>query len=279
MPDCSVHAACLCPWREPLALGDLSALPEETLPKKAARCPGQEECEWHVAEGAKGLAVYHSRPDYRRDPMPVAPWPKVEAPAWTSRATRHVVRVDDGWVVAFNAGEFGAGTWWVSADGKRNQYIGKHHVVALINTRVGVLAATGIDHMVEGHGDVFLIENAKGKGWRERHLADIGASAYTATATAGGEAILVVTRTQLVKVSLDGKVTLLHTGRWDASFDYGPRGISGFYPGSVTAALDGSIWIGMRAAIVRLTRVGSGYKEEWLGPKTCPEAGSRPTSR
>ena len=36
---------------------------------------------------------------------------------------RHVLGVADGWLVGFNAGEFGGGLWWFSFDGKRSKRI------------------------------------------------------------------------------------------------------------------------------------------------------------
>lgn len=43
--------------------------------------------------------------------------------------TRKSIRVEDGWIVGFNAGEFGAGLWWFSPDGKTRRKISSHHVI------------------------------------------------------------------------------------------------------------------------------------------------------
>jgi hypothetical protein len=277
-PDCSVHAACRCPWRDVVRITDFESLPEAVVPKKVARCPGQEECEWHLFEDSSGLVTYHSRPDYRRDPLPIAKRTRISDEIWKSSATRYVVTVDDGWVVALNAGEYGAGIWWISRDGSKHEKLGSQHIVELISTSVGVLAAAESDQPLEDTGTVLLIERGKDRFWRLKHFADIGSSAHAAIAMRDG-AILVVTRTQLVRVGLDGKSSVLHTGRWEDSLDYGNLGGSSFYPGSVLVRPDGSILIGMRAVIVRLMPTGKGYREEWLAPRRCPEAESRPTSR
>jgi hypothetical protein len=275
-PDCSVHAACLCPWRSTLGVNDLATLSDSLVPKKVARCPGQELCEWHLDQDAGGLSIYHSRPDYRHDPMPIKPWGRADEPAWASGATRHVAQVGDGWIVALDAGEFGSGVWWVSNDGGRHTYFGNYHAVALIKTKVGILAATRIDRLVGRRGEVLLFEKVAGGDWRAKTFAYLDSSAYAA-APAPGDGILVVTRAQLVRVRFDGKVVALHAGHWDATFDYGDLGFSSFYPGSIVATSDGIVWIGMRAVIVRLVPVAKGYREEWLAPKACTDAGGRPT--
>ena len=41
---------------------------------------------------------------------------------------RPSARVDDGWLVGFNKGEFGAALYWFSADGKQNYKISDHQV-------------------------------------------------------------------------------------------------------------------------------------------------------
>ena len=72
-----------------------------------------------------------------------------------------------------------------------------------------------------------------------------------------------------MNVTLKGRVTKLHKGRWDSFFEVGPNAESGFYPGSVIVQANGDILIGMRAVIVRLVREQKGYREEWLVPAKC----------
>lgn len=269
-PDCDDHEACLCPWRHVLHTSDLQSLPVSLVPKKVVRCRAQAQCAWHVADQPAGAAIYHSRPDFRRDPLPIEGPAGADGP-WNGRGTRYVARVADGWIVALNAGEFGAGLWWVARDGKGYKKLGEPHVVDLIATNSGLLAPTGLDHMVNGRGEVLLIDRDRKGVWRARRLARIGASAKAATVGLDG-ALLVVTRTELVRVTGRGEVTVLHKGRWDGWLDQSANSISPFYPGSVIVQSNGDILIGMRAAIVRLIPEGRRYREEWLAPEKCPGA-------
>jgi hypothetical protein len=268
-PDCSVSWACLCPWRDVLSLGDFQTLPSAKVPKDVVVCRGQGECEWHLAEQPPGISVYHSRHDLRRDVLPVERHTELDDKAWASEATRFVVDVEDGWIVALNAGEFGGGLYWIARDGSQVRTLNDwDNVAALVKTTFGVVALTGLDHMMPGKGKALLVKKSRAGIWRSAHLADIGASAHAATAAADG-AILVVTRTSLVKVDRRGNARVLHRGQWSQFFTVGSVQ-SDFYPGSVMTGPAGDIFIGMQAAIVHLTpRKSGGYREEWLAPRAC----------
>jgi hypothetical protein len=102
-----------------------------------------------------------------------------------------------------------------------------------------------------------------------KQLASIGASAYAATLTPDGY-VLLITRTSLVRVDLDGKTRVLHRGKWDDFFDTGYNASSFFYPSSMALTPTGDVFIGMRAVVVHLKPQTRGYTEEWLVPATCP---------
>jgi hypothetical protein len=269
LPDCKRHAACLCPWRDVLDLTGFRRLPDSLVPRQVVECPGQDECEWRLVERGSGPAIFHSRPDYRSDPLPIEPKPGSDPPPWAAGDDRRcVLAVDDGWIVAMNAGEFGANLMWVSRDATRYETLGHPSVVGLIKNGDGVWAPTGLDHIVDGKGAVLLLARTRAGQWRVTRKIAIGSSAYAATTDPDGS-LIVVTRTELVKVALNGRVTKLHEGRWDGFFEVGPNAESAFYPGSVIVRSNGDVFIGMRAAIVHLIRQRNGYREEWLAPAKC----------
>jgi hypothetical protein len=248
-------------------MSDLQTLPANLVPKQVVRCRAQGKCEWHVADQAAGPVIYHSRPDFRRDALPVESALGADAP-WNARGRRYVAQVEDGWIVGLNAGEFGAGLWWIARDGKDYKKLGEPHVVDLIAAKPGILAPTGLDHMMPGRGEVLLIDRDRKGSWRAMRLARIGASAKAATIGPDG-ALLVVTRTELVRVTNRGDVKVLHRGRWDGWFDESDNVTSTFYPGSVSVRSSGELLIGMRAVLVRLIPDGHRYREEWLVPERC----------
>jgi hypothetical protein len=53
------------------------------------------------------------------------------------------VRVLDGWLVGYNAGEFGGAVFWYSADGKQNRRLSDLRIHQFVETKGGVYATTG----------------------------------------------------------------------------------------------------------------------------------------
>jgi hypothetical protein len=183
--------------------------------------------------------------------------------------------VEDGWIIArgFSDARPPSGLWWVAKDGSRDRFFGGFSVAELVQTKVGIVAATGVHDDREDTGGVLLIQRTRERGWHVRALAGIGTAAWTAARAPDGS-IYVVTTTQLVRVTLAGKVTVLHTGRWNERFNVptGPLLIAmsaAFYPNSIVVRPAGDIFIGMQAAVVHLVPGKRGYREEWLAPRTC----------
>jgi len=248
-PDCSDPSACLCPWRSVLRLDDLEALQESLIPQRIVRCPKQGDCFWRVRDTSDGVRIDHRRPD----------------------RTKLVAPVPDGTIVAHNNGDLGAALFWVSRSGATRRLLGNPHVNDLVVTKQGVVAATGLDHLIDGSGQLLLIAPGPRGEWRTTPFADVGAVAYAATVAPDGST-LVATRTQLVKVAPSGEVTILHTGRWNQTFAVGDDigTMSAFAPSSIVLTSGGVVYIGMTGVVVVLTpSAAGGYREQWLAPKSC----------
>jgi len=222
-----------------------------------------------VFDRGPDVVAYHSRADDRRDPLPVeVPAAQSPAPWANERGSRYVVEVDDGWIVGLDAGEFGGGLWWVARDGARYDTLSDENVVELVKTPAGVWAPTGLDHIVDGRGNVLLTGHTGTRPWRVVRSIPVGPSAYAATTSPNGS-LMVVTRTGLVRVAPNGRAKTLHVGRWGGFFELGPQFESAFYPGSIAVRPNGEVFIGMRAVIVHLSPQGSRYREDWLIQATC----------
>jgi hypothetical protein len=277
-PDCSKPELCRCPWREVLPAAELRVLGADFHPYTVAQCPGQEWCDWRVFDDPAGVVAYHSSSPYRRDALP--PGLKIPAGkhAWHPDGHRLVTPVDDGWIIAHGFAAHRPGLWWVAEDGARHRFFGEFRVAELIQTKLGIVGVTAIfgerqGDDRQGKGDVLLVERTRDRGWRARLIAGVGTAAWTATRAPDGS-IFVVTGTELVRVTLGGKVTVLHTGRWNELLDVstGPSLVAmaaPFQPNSIVVRPAGDIFIGMRAAVVHLVPRKTGYREEWLVPRTC----------
>lgn len=141
------------------------------------------------------------------------------------------IRVSDGWLVGYNAGEFGAGVLWYSADGKDSRKVSDHHVNQFLSTTDGVFAATGLDHLALSNGAIVRFSLADGK-WAAKTMAELHGAAYALAQSERGK-LLTITYDRLVRMAQDGTIeTLAH-------------GFEGC-PNSIAVGPRGRIYVGMR---------------------------------
>jgi hypothetical protein len=76
------------------------------------------------------------------------------------------IRVGDGWLVAFDRGEFGASVYWFNRDGSRSTSVSGHHVQQFMILPDGVLAIEGLSHLVTTTASLVRFEpRGSGAGW------------------------------------------------------------------------------------------------------------------
>jgi hypothetical protein len=211
--------------------------------------------EWRVAAEGERLKISLDAQRNHIDTLP--PLIKEKSVAAGSKSARHVLRVEDGWLVGLDAGEFGGGLWWFGADGLDGKRLSGENVVGFAESSKGVLALTGLAHMGFDHGKVLLITGGAGVERKVEPLADMGAAPRAFVAETN-DSLLVMTTRGLVRVRTSGAVEqLLNTS-------YGL-----LYANSMTLSTSGVIHVGMRHFITRLTPSATGYKEEWFVPAAC----------
>jgi hypothetical protein len=181
---------------------------------------------------------------------------------------RHVLRVAGGWVVGFDAGEFGGGLWF-TADGSDWRRLrpaadapsgpedpfGAENVQALVVVDGHPIVLTGLDHLTGRSGRVFALTFASGQ-WSLRSGSVLDSSPE-AWAVLGGH-LEVVTDGGLWQVRADGSATLA------VPLDFGMA-----FPRSLVITPDGRRYIGMRRYVLMLQSTGSGWRETWFGPTGC----------
>lgn len=145
--------------------------------------------------------------------------------------------VDDGWLVAFNHGEFGAALYWFSNDGKQNYKISGHQVVEFFVLPDGVHAIEGLAHMGMSAGSIIRIARPEPHAhWKAAIVTALPSAPY-AIAVGRDHTMFVTLSRALVSVGEDKKMTLLLADP--------PWG--GLYPNSSVLAPDErKLYIGMR---------------------------------
>lgn len=222
-------------------------------------CAGFSEREWQVAPDGEGVKITPYRERRVEEPLP-----------FETRSTnrgdglygdRHVRRVDDGWLVGFDAGEFGGSLWWFGVDGRERRKLTSDNVVGFADSAAGVLALAGLAHMGEDRGGVLLVREGRGGDRKVEPLADLG-GAPTAFASESSDSLVVVTFTRVVRVRASGEVEQLYATEGDERLPY---------PNSLTLSKAGVVHVGMRHFVLRLSPSDSGYRQEWFVPEDCDE--------
>jgi hypothetical protein len=219
------------------------------------RCANYARDEWQVA--IDGTAVkFTELKNHEPDTGPVLPFtPKQQG---AERGRQHVLAVSDGFLVGFDAGEWGGSLWWFSPDGSKQRKLADENVHGLVPIGPDLVGSIeGLSHMGISEGNVRWIERAG--GWHAGALTALDAGPRTFVAAR--DAIYLLTTKSLVRVGKDRKPVIIQ-----------PVRMAGLYPDSMVIDVAGELWIGMRQFVVRMTPVGDRFEETWLVRDTCVRA-------
>jgi hypothetical protein len=174
------------------------------------------------------------------------------------------VQVSGGWIIGFNAGEFGAGLWWFSPDGKKRHKISEDQVEGFFKTDAGLLAIEGLAHLNISRGRIVRLSKGEGGLWHSEHFVDLKGAPETAVMGANGN-MMVATSDRLLRVHVGTKKidVILENAFW-----------RGLHPNSMILAPSGAVYLGMRYGVAVFEKMGSNYKVKWLTPK--PESDRTP---
>ena len=259
---CFSSAGIIAPRAQTPSATDSSAPPAGWVayPKPAEdgedlRCGNYSRREWEVVLDGERLQIRLDTTRSHQDALPAGI--KSRNVAIGTKGDRYVAQVDDGWLVGIDVGEFGGGLWWFSADGRRSKNLSDENIHGFVNTSAGILALAGLAHLGLNSGQVLRITDGKAGNRKAEALANLGAAPQAFVAESA-DAVIVLTTKRLVRVKSSGNVEeLLKT-------NYGL-----LYPNSMTLAPSGTIHVGMRQFVTRLTPTGTTYKEEWFVPANC----------
>lgn len=158
------------------------------------------------------------------------------------RGASAFVPIDDGWLVGFNEGEFGAALYWFSRDGTANYKISDHQVVEFFSLSDGFHAIEGLAHLGLSAGSVIRITRPDpGARWQAASAAKLPAAPYAVVVRKNGTALIVLSDS-LVSVEADRKVRTLLSVPWDGLF---PRSV-------VLSRNEQKLYVGMRQFVGEL---------------------------
>src|SRR5262249_4106446 len=101
---------------------------------------------------------------FRLAPSPVGKPPKT-IPGKERAPRRRMVKVEDGYLLGQNAGEWGGDIWWFSPDGTKQYKVSDHQPVQFFETKHGLLAVEGLAHMGISEGSVIRLRRTAEGRW------------------------------------------------------------------------------------------------------------------
>lgn len=228
--------------------------PAPEAESSALQCANHSRREWKVSLKNDGIEISPFSEGIEESlPFKIQPKNAIAGLA----GDRRVKRVSDGWLVGFNAGEFGGALWWFSADGLKRKKLADDNVVGFADSSLGVLVLVGLAHMRIDDGKVLSVGEGNEGARKVNVLADLKGAPCT-FAIESPNSILVLTTDRLVRVLTNGMMEELLSTKYAL-----------LYPNSMTLSKSGAIHVGMRHFVTRLTPMNGGYKEEWFVTVDC----------
>jgi hypothetical protein len=182
---------------------------------------------------------------------------------------RWAVPVSDGWVVGFDAGEFGGGLWWFNPDGTESRRIQPsatapvnpddpfraENVVGLPSVGGERLVLMGLDHLTGRSGRIFRLAYDK-TGWV---LAPVGVlDAAPDVWFVDRDRLLFLTESGLWSIEPRSKARRIYQtdiGRFSAS--------------AIVRASDAGLYVGLRHYVLKLEELNGKWRETWFTPAAC----------
>ncbi len=216
--------------------------------------------EWHVSV-VDGKVVARLREDVKPAEVQAPEFDTAvqlqdaKAPAFLT------IKVSDGWIAAYNQGEFGSAVYWFSENGKSKKKLSDHQINEFLIEGDRIFAVEGLAHLSLSQGSMIEIKK-EDRGWKIEEFLPLPESAEAIAGIGEGD-YAVVTSDMLLRVNLDRQILMLiPSGEW-----------GGLYPNSV--ATDGKyLYIGMRQFVARC-KLGSSVQSfdllvpssKWLNTK------------
>jgi hypothetical protein len=146
-------------------------------------------------------------------------------------------KVDDGWLIGFNQGEFGAALYWFDQSGQSRYKISDHQVVAFFPSSDGILAIEGLAHLGLSYGSIIRI--TRKSQWQAEKLTLLPEAPYAGALFRNGRMLLVLS---------DSLAEYYRRGnREELTFLEKDGGWGGLYPNSVLLTDDETkAYMGMR---------------------------------
>jgi hypothetical protein len=219
------------------------------------RCFNFSRNEWNVT--VEGVEVRIAKNIRRQEEVPALPPRLVHQYGMTS--LQSATRLNDGWLLAYNGGEFGGGLWLTSSDGGDVKQILNEDVHAVVIRDDSVVVLSGLAHMTGDSGRAWFYALPRDLGMAlQRSIKLDGAPGAYTKGTDGS--VTFTTTHSLNRITKEGELQTLHEF---------PKWMAHQYPNSIALLPNGTVYVGMRMFVLRLKNYSGEFSEEWLLPDEC----------
>lgn len=222
------------------------------------RCANRSGRPQHVSLSDSGqLQIKQLSSSYERDEYSRQQFPKGVKHQQGMIGRQSIFKMPGGgWLLGFDAGEFGGGLW--SADSSGNTHkLSAENVHGLVDTPQGILVFVGLAHLFLDSGNVLIVPYTATSNAEVKILAKLDGAPEALTRISSDTALVVTTHGITEITSLGSAKTLLH-----ADFSL-------LYPNSVVSTPDGTVYVGMRLFVVRFDPHAEHDAEQWFLPQSC----------
>jgi len=169
---------------------------------------------------------------------------------------RSLQRTLNGWLIGFDAGEFGGGLWWFSTDGKDSTKLLPQNVHAIYKTPDGIFVLAGLAHLSLNSGEIDQFTETPDKV-SLKFVVSLGGSPEASTLGPEGQ-IVIATPHSVLLFDHSLKLHELYKSGEDLT-----------YPTSVVIERNGEVFVAMRFFLLRLVPEEADYRPDWLMPAKC----------
>lgn len=173
----------------------------------------------------------------------------------------------DGWIVSFDAGEFGQSTWWYDSSLKAKRKLLDDAIKYFHIRDEKLLGFSSFSHMFESRGKLFEFSLSE-KNVSAKEIFELNIAPRSFYWDKRNNSWLVATYGKLVRVNDKGEMK----GLSDSS-DWGRFGLNTITMSGETIAL------GLKHGVVILSNEGSKYRQDWWVYRNCLKVVEQETNR
>jgi hypothetical protein len=181
------------------------------------------------------------------------------------QAGRQVVLTSNGWLVGFDAGEYGGSLWWYPSSPGPGLKVSDRNVRAMIGETGGqsFIVLVGLSHLAISSGAVLTVGKDANGSWKILKQAKLRGAPYVYARNATG--LVIVTDASVERLTTSGELEVL------SDVKYGPM-----TPHSVAVGPNGEIAVGLRFFVDLLAPGQPQYRHQWSVPTKCMRFEDRP---